>query len=55
MNTLEGLDINEISRERIQEGLVKTVQKLLNANNVTLCIEDGSKKGDESILKNLLL
>lgn len=51
VDTMEGLDINEISGERIQEGLIKAVKKRLNSDNVKLCIEHGSKKGFQKLKK----
>lgn len=43
--TMNGLDINEITGERIKAGLIESVKKRLNSDNVELCIEHGSKKG----------
>lgn len=45
VESMEGLDINEISGEKIRDGLIKAVKKRLNSDNVKLCIEHGSKKG----------
>lgn len=47
--TLNGLDISEIPGERIKMGLIEAVKKRLNSDNVELCIEHGSKKGDNFI------
>lgn len=43
--TMSGLDISEISGERIKKGLIDAVKKRLNSDNVEMCIEHGSKKG----------
>lgn len=51
---LNGLDISEISGERIKTGLIKAVQKRLNSDNVVLCIEHGSKKGENVTILNFL-
>lgn len=46
---MNGLSIDEISGERIKNGLLNAVKERLNSDNVELCIEHGSKKGMKSI------
>lgn len=43
---MNGLSIDEISGERIKTGLIEAVKKRLNSDNVELCIEHGSNKGE---------
>lgn len=46
-NTLNGLDIDEISGVLIKEELIKVVKNQLGCSEVQLCIEHGSKKGTQ--------
>lgn len=45
MTTMNGLNIDEISGERIKKGLIKTVEEQMNSKNIKISIENGSKKG----------
>lgn len=42
---MDGLSIDEISNQRIKDGLMKAVKTLSHSDNVKVCIERGSKKG----------
>lgn len=44
--TMDGLDVNEICGERIKVGLIETIKKHLKSDNIQLCVEHGSKKGE---------
>lgn len=45
MSTMNGLNIDEISGERIKKMLIRIVEEQLNTKNVKIYIEHGSKKG----------
>ena len=47
MNTfIDGLNIEEMSGERIIKGLTQTVKDQLNSGSVKIYVEHGSNKGD---------
>lgn len=48
---MKGLDIQEISGDRIKTTLREVVEKRLGSKDVDICIEAGSKKGKQMFLK----
>lgn len=42
----ENIDVSQISSENIRASLVKFIEKYVKSQNIKVCIERGSKKGD---------
>lgn len=51
--SVENIDVSQISSENIRASLVKFIEKYVKSQNIKVCVERGSKRGNKNFNDSL--